>query len=276
MVLIDFWTYSCINCIRTIPYLQSWYEEYRDDGLVIIGVHTPEFEFEKNPDNVKQAMEDLGVEWPVMLDNDFKQWKSYGNRYWPAKYFIDAEGRVRYFHFGEGKYEESERVIKTLLAEAGKSSGTGIVSRQGNGYFAKTPETYLGYSRTRGFSASPAPVRDGAAEYSPVPELSNGEWSLEGIWTFTSQYIVPESGGRLDLMFNARNVFLVIEPEREGGKIEVKIDGKIPADTADVKDGILLPTTGKMYRLAELSKEGEHRLELSVQGDLRLFAFTFG
>jgi cytochrome c biogenesis protein CcdA/thiol-disulfide isomerase/thioredoxin len=276
VVLIDFWTYSCINCVRTLPYLRAWYEEYRDDGFVIVGVHTPEFEFEKRPSNVERAMRDLGVTWPVVLDNEYEQWNAYANRYWPAHYFIDATGQVRYFHFGEGKYEESERVIKELLAEAGASTNETIVSAPDITLNSRTPETYLGYRRAKGFVSAEIPVRDRPASYSPTETPGNGEWQLEGTWTVAGQYIVPEREGRLELGFNARNVFLVIEPEQDGASVEVLVDGAPPPDTGDVNNGLLVPNGSRLYQLVGLERPGEHVLSLTVRGKLRLFAFTFG
>jgi cytochrome c biogenesis protein CcdA/thiol-disulfide isomerase/thioredoxin len=264
VVIVDFWTYSCINCVRTIPYLRAWHEAYADQGLVIVGVHTPEFEFEKNPGNVQRAMRDLGVAWPVVQDNAYAQWDVYGNHYWPAKYFIDADGRVRYFHFGEGSYAESEQVIRALLAEAGASLG-GAVSGSEAKLASRTPETYLGSLRGAG------PVEAGAAR-----RPANGQWTLEGRWTIADEYAVPETTGVLELGFDARDVFLVIEPEAGGGTIEAMVDGKPAADTTDVRDGMLAPAESRMYHLVRLASAGPHVLRLVVKGRLRLFAFTFG
>ena len=180
VVVVDFWTYSCVNCVRTIPYLRDWYRKYKDKGLVLIGVHTPEFEFEKNPANVARAIRELGVEWPVVQDNDYTIWNAYANQYWPAHYFIDAAGRVRYFHFGEGDYEGSERIIRTLLKEAGASVEGKIVSRPEEKIQAQTPETYLGYDRARGFASAVKPVFDAPADYRPARVPGSGEWNLTG------------------------------------------------------------------------------------------------
>ena len=160
VVVVDFWTYSCVNCVRTLPYLKAWYDAYRGSGLVIVGVHTPEFEFEMKSSNVAQAIRDLGVTWPVVQDNEYKEWNAYGNQYWPAHYFIDARGHVRYFHFGEGEYDVSEKVIQELLSEAGARVG-GIVSKPAPQIDAATPETYLGYDRGRGFDSAVEPVQTG-------------------------------------------------------------------------------------------------------------------
>jgi cytochrome c biogenesis protein CcdA/thiol-disulfide isomerase/thioredoxin len=275
VVLVDFWTYSCVNCVRTLPFLRAWYHAYKDQGLVIIGVHTPEFEFEKNPANVARAIEDLGVDWPVVLDNDYLQWRAYHNRYWPAHYFIDAQGRIRYFHFGEGEYETSERVIRALLREAG-ASPEGRVSRKAPVLEARTPETYLGYSRSERLVSETPPAHDRAAEYGQPPVPSDGEWSLGGTWTIAEEYIVPSSSGTLELRFNARNVFLVVQPQEPGGEIRVEVDGEPARDTADVKGGIARPTDSRLYQLVGLNKAGSHLLQLEVKGNLRLFAFTFG
>ena len=276
VVLVDFWTYSCVNCVRTIPWLKQWYRAYKDRGLVIIGVHTPEFEFEKRPENVAHAIRDLGVEWPVVQDNDYSQWNAYGNRFWPAHYFIDASGRVRYFHFGEGEYDVSERIIKELLGEAGTAASAIASDPANDGAAARTPETYLGYARGRGFASAVAPVADAEAVYRPARAPRNGEWSLDGRWTIASQYIVPGSSGMLSLGFDARNVFLVIEPEAPGGSIRVRVDGTPARDTPDVRDGVVSPAESRLYQLVGLAEPGPHVLTLNVTGKLRLFAFTFG
>jgi cytochrome c biogenesis protein CcdA/thiol-disulfide isomerase/thioredoxin len=276
VVLLDFWTYSCINCVRTIPHLRAWYERYRDEGFVIIGVHTPEFAFERNPDNVRAAMQDLGVAWPVVLDNDYTQWRAYNNRYWPAHYFIDAAGQVRYFHFGEGKYEESEDVIRALLEEAGKVRTVRAEARPEAELVSQTAETYLGYGRGRGFASAVEPVPDRPIAYRPARTPANGEWNLDGRWTIAREYIVPDEKGTLKLGFNARDVYLVIEPAGSGGIVTVLVDGKPVSDTADVRGGVLLPRESRLYHLVAEDEPGEHVLSLEVSGELRLFAFTFG
>jgi cytochrome c biogenesis protein CcdA/thiol-disulfide isomerase/thioredoxin len=275
VVIVDFWTYSCVNCVRTLPYLRAWHDAYRDKGLVIIGVHTPEFEFEKTSTNVTRAMRDLGVTWPVVQDNDYAQWNSYSNRYWPAHYFIDAKGRVRYFHYGEGGYEESEKVIRALLAEAGASLGE-AVSAPAPLLEAGTPETYLGYARGKGFASAVAPVADAVVDYKPARVPGNGEWNLSGQWTIASQYAIPTASGSLALGFDAKNVFLVIEPEERAGTISVFLDDKPVGDTVDVKKGAFRPMESRMYQVVGLSTPGPHVLRLEVKGKLRLFAFTFG
>ena len=277
VVVVDFWTYSCVNCVRTVPYLRSWYETYKDQGLVIIGVHTPEFEFEKSSANVRRALGDLGISWPVVQDNDYSQWRAYSNRYWPAHFFIDATGRVRYYHFGEGGYDVSERVIRELLAEAGATDLVRTAIRPTQGYYAQTPETYLGYGRQEEESLRIAETvqRDVVAEYTASGELSNGEWTLDGRWTISREYVIPDSTGVLELGFNARNVFLVIEPEGEGS-VQVRVDGEVSRDTGDVVNGSFSPDESRLYQLVGLRRAGEHVLRLEVEGEMRLFAFTFG
>jgi cytochrome c biogenesis protein CcdA/thiol-disulfide isomerase/thioredoxin len=275
VVVVDFWTYSCVNCVRTLPYLRAWYDTYRDKGLVIVGVHTPEFEFEKNTANVARAIMDLGVTWPVVQDNDYRQWNAYANQYWPAHYFIDAKGRVRYFHYGEGEYDVSEKVIQALLKEAGASVG-GIVSRPAPVLAAQTPETYLGYDRGAGLLTEAKLAPDTPADYRATRMPGNGEWTLDGRWTITPQYIVPESAGTLQIGFQAKNVFLVIEPQQRGATVSVAVDGAPAADTRDVKRGSLSPAESRMYQLVGQEAAGPHVLRLDVKGKLRLFAFTFG
>lgn len=279
VVLVDFWTYSCVNCIRTLPYLKAWYEAYKDKGLVIVGVHSPEFEFEKLPSNVSAAIRDLGVSWPVAMDDDYSEWNAYGNQYWPAHYFIDAKGRVRYFHFGEGGYATSEKVIRELLAERDghvAALGTAMATAPTLPIDAGTPETYLGYERGSGLDTAVAPVADKLVAYLPSKTPANGQWSLEGKWTISSQYIEPETGGTLRLGFRAKNVFLVVEPEDTSGSIMVSIDGARVEAGPDILAGLVRPTESRLYQLVKLPVAGEHLLTLEVKGRLRLFAFTFG
>jgi cytochrome c biogenesis protein CcdA/thiol-disulfide isomerase/thioredoxin len=276
VVLVDFWTYSCINCIRTIPYLKTWYAAYKDKGLVIVGVHSPEFAFEKVSANVSRAMRDLGVTWPVVQDNDYSQWKAYGNQYWPAHYFIDAKGRVRYWHFGEGEYAESEAVIKKLLAEAGAAVDKNIVSAAPVQLAALTPETYLGYERGKGFASAVNPEPDKAIDYRPARVPAQGEWNLRGTWTITGQYIAPRSSGTLWLGFNAKDVYLVAEPADGGGSITAYLDGAPTADTADFRAGIAKPDASRLYHVVGLPQGGAHVLKLEVNGSVKLFSFTFG
>lgn len=276
VVLIDFWTYSCVNCVRTIPYLRTWYEKYAEEGLVIIGVHTPEFPFERNEGNVKRAVRDLDVTWPVVLDNNFAQWNAYQNRYWPAHFFIDSTGRIRYFQFGEGSYEEAEEVIRALLKEAGsnlKESFENISVPTETG--RRTPEIYLGYERAKGF-LSDAPVPDELTRFSLASDVKPGQWSLEGEWIIRNDFIEIDGSGKLELGFEGKDIFLVVEPRGSGSSFTVEIDGKLAGDTVDVQGGVLNPSGSRLYLLASFRETGEHTLILSIEGHVRLYTFTFG
>jgi thiol-disulfide isomerase/thioredoxin len=275
VVLVDFWTYSCVNCLRTLPYLRRWHEAYAGQGFLLLGVHTPEFEFEKSAENLQRAIRQLGVTWPVVQDNDYAQWRAYANRFWPAHYLIDAKGHLRYFHFGEGAYEETEAVIRMLLRETG-----GLVGKKVSGpepeLAAGTPETYLGYGRGRGFASAVPPKPDSSERYRPARTPGNGEWNLEGGWTIHREYVVPDSAGSLELGFRSRDVYLVVEPEGPGGSILVSLDGRPAPDTQDVRQGLLEAGSSRLYRLVALGEPGAHVLRLEVRGRLRLYAFTFG
>src|SRR5919106_479041 len=224
VVVIDFWTYSCINCLRTLPHVTRWYETYRDAGLVVIGVHSPEFAFERVPGNVSRAVEDLGIEYPVALDNDFETWRAWRNAYWPTKYFVDRRGRVRYAHVGEGDYEKSEEVIRTLLAEKGlpEPVSSRLPDRTPSG--EQTPESYLGWQRLDRFAGgSITPRREATYEIPrslPLHGLAYG-----GRWTVEDERIVAGDDARLRLRFVASNVFLVLGTSRERETVEVRLDG---------------------------------------------------
>ncbi len=225
--------------------------------------------------------------WPVVLDNEYRQWRAYRNRYWPAHYFIDAEGRVRYFHFGEGEYATSERVIRELLEESGVRVRGRRVTGGDPGNSSLTPETYLGYSRAKNFISEVPPSFDTPAQYTPAGAPGNGEWSLDGVWTITGEYVVPEEIGTLEIGFHAKEVFLVIDPGDTGGSgakapglstgsIDVLVDGKPVENTTDITGGSLIPDESRLYHLVNLDKPGEHTLTLEVSGNLKLYAFTFG
>lgn len=288
VVVVDFWTYSCVNCVRTLPYLKSWYETYKDQGLVVIGVHSPEFAFERELANVKRASEELGVTWPVVLDNNFAQWRSYGNNYWPAHYFIDATGKVRYFHFGEGEYATSEQVIRKLLAEAGyKPSNAQVLTDDPALSFGNTPETYIGSARAERFESSPA-LKDGDAVYKAPTALNPNAWSLSGNWYVDPQFSSPNGNGVLELSFDAKDVYMVIAPDAASagtGKdvapgaakpIRILVDGKAAADTVDVKNGMLRVDSSRMYHLLKMDSGGKHLLRIESPKGYRFFAFTFG
>ncbi len=302
VVLVDFWTYSCINCIRTLPYLRSWYQKYKSDGFVILGIHSPEFAFEHNPANVAKAIKELDVTWPVVQDNDFREWNAYKNMYWPADYFIDAKGDLRYYHFGEGDYTKGEAVIRELLTEAGHpptAPATEAVAQVG---FAGTPETYLGSARAAGFAGSPGIDSGDAIQFTAPKSIGPNEWDLSGRWKVRDQYIAPVGTGTLRLSFDAKQVYLVIQVPgsstdpgggAQGGsarmtgskasteasdppRLTVTVDGKTGLDTADLHDGILRPSESRMYHVVTLPKEGRHLLTIKAEGDVRLFSFTFG
>ena len=224
VVLIDFWTYSCINCLRSIPYVRAWAEKYKDQGLVVIGVHTPEFAFEKSVANVKNAVADLKIGYPVAIDSNYAIWRAFGNEYWPAHYFIDAEGRIRHHHFGEGDYEESERIIQTLLHEAGeKKVSAGLVSVKASGAEAasdavsvRSPETYIGYERAENFVSPGGAVRDKPHSYTEGSPRLN-EWGLRGDWTIKAEHaVLDQKDGGIVFEFHARDLHLVLGPPPDG------------------------------------------------------------
>jgi thiol-disulfide isomerase/thioredoxin len=268
VVLIDFWTYSCINCLRTLPHVRAWDEAYRDEGLVIVGVHTPEFAFERDADNVRRAVRDLGVSYPVALDNAYGTWTAWQNRYWPAKYFVDRTGRLRYTHFGEGGYEESERVLRRLLAEDPDAElvSEGIADETPSG--EQTPETYLGYQRLDRFVGSElAPDRE--AEYSVPEYVPLHGVAYGGRWTVEGERIVAGEGARLRLAFHAHDVFLVLGASGESGSVEVSVDGE--------RVGTVPVTVDDIYTLARIPGEKrDHVLDLRFSPGTEAYAFTFG
>jgi len=269
VILIDFWTYTCINCIRTLPYLKDWHEKYADDGLVIIGVHTPEFEFEKNPENVKKAILDFGIEYPVVQDNDYATWQAYSNRYWTAKYFIDKDGKVRSTHFGEGEYDESEKIIQELLAETGATLNESQIDNPEYTVETRTPELYLGYSRIQALASPERIVKDKQSEYSAPSNLRLNQFSYIGSWLVMPEYASPDKG-EFQLRFESKNVFLVMRPKEDiSGKVKVYLDGKLVKEVEVDKD--------KLYELIKLPQPGEHVLRLKFEdNNLELFALTFG
>jgi cytochrome c biogenesis protein CcdA/thiol-disulfide isomerase/thioredoxin len=280
VVLVDFWTYTCINCIRTLPHLKAWDERYRDRGLVIVGVHTPEFPFERDAGNVADAIEQNGLRYPVAQDNEYATWNAYENQYWPAKYLIDARGRVRYTHFGEGEYEETEGAIRDLLAEAGRRPGaeiTRVVGEQAS-HLVTTPETYLGAARADRFLNGP--IVTGTHRYSPPRRLAYDSLAFQGTWRIAEDSATSDSNSRLHLVFGARRVFLVLGSE--GGaprSVRVILDGKpIPDRLAgrDVSDGRLTVRRQRLYRLVELPRAERHLLTLDFASGVSGYAFTFG
>jgi cytochrome c biogenesis protein CcdA/thiol-disulfide isomerase/thioredoxin len=290
VVVIDFWTYSCINCIRSIPYVRAWYERYRDDGLVVIGVHAPEFAFERDPENVIQAVQDLDIRYPVALDNDYAVWKALKNNYWPAHYFFDAQGRQRYHHFGEGRYQESEMVIRQLLAEAGhapKAGGMAATTTRGaeaGAAFAtlNSPETYLGFKRADRFASPGGQVPNRPKTYASAP-LSLNQWSLEGQWVVGPQSTrATATPAAIAYRFHARDVHLVLGSTTGlPVRFRVTIDGKAPGLDAgvDVKpDGTGEVSGQRLYQLVRQKgdvRDRTFRIEFLEPG-VEAFAFTFG
>ena len=292
VVLIDFWTYSCINCIRTIPYVRAWAEKYKDQGLVVIGVHTPEFAFEKRVDNVRQAIGNFQLPYPVAIDNDFKIWRAFRNNYWPAFYFIDAQGMIRHHQFGEGDYAASERVIQELLAEAAGSrkADAGVVAPDARGAEVepdlarvRSGETYIGYMRATNFASPEGVGADKAREYT-AGGLRLNQWGLAGNWTVGSeQAALNQAGGAITYRFSARDLHLVLGPGTDGKPVrfQMTLDGAAPGANhgTDIDaEGNGTVTETRLYQLVRQSGDARERtfevrfLDPGVQA----FVFTFG
>lgn len=269
VVLVDFWTYTCINCIRTLPYVTGWYEKYKDKGFVVIGVHTPEFEFEKKTENVENAITQYNIHYPVAQDNDYATWNAFNNQYWPAHYLIDAKGNIRYTHFGEGSYDETEMNIQSLLTEEGKTTDEKTLTLQDQTpQYSLTPETYMGTARRERY----------VGDFSSVPTHF---FSLQGNWDTQSEYIQSKKGVKLKLHFYAQKVFLVITPQGESDSIKVILDNKIISKNQagiDVNEGVVKIDTARLYNLVDFkASPSDHYLELDFGTDgTKIFAFTFG
>lgn len=292
VVLVDFWTYSCINCLRTLPYVKAWAEKYRDQGLVVIGVHAPEFAFERDVGNVTKAMKELGINYPVAIDNDYKIWRAFNNEYWPAHYFADAQGRIRYHHFGEGDYAESERVIQQLLREAGsKTVADGLINADANGvqqapdmHQVLSPETYVGYQRAEHFVPETGLVPDKVATYIPPTNLNLNDWSLGGQWAVGAERATASApASRIVYRFHARDLHLVLGPGADGKPVRfnVSIDGQAPGDAHGVDvapDGSGRVTEQRLYQLVRQTdavKDRTFTIEFLDPG-VSAYAFTFG
>jgi len=279
VVLVDFWTYSCINCIRTLPYLKAWDAKYRKDGLTIVGVHTPEFPFEREASNVQTAIDENGIRYPVVQDNEQATWNAYGNQYWPAEYFIDAQGRVRYVHFGEGEYGEKEKVIRDLLAEAGRpvKGAETQVHAVAPSATVTTPETYLGAARAERFTNSM--LSPGSHDFTAPKALPANEFVYHGKWRITLESATAEAGASLDLNFGARRVYLVLGSPGHDRRVKVLLDGQ-PISSADagtdVHDGAVTVTGQRLYNLVDLPEVGHHVLTLEPEAGVQGYAFTFG
>ena len=291
VVLVDFWTYSCINCLRTLPYIRAWAERYKDSGLVVIGVHTPEFAFEKDQDNVRRAVSELHIAYPVALDNNYAIWKGFNNSFWPADYLIDGSGRIRHHHFGEGKYDETEQQIQALLRDRnGELAVNGLVHVAATGTEAppdtdvQSPETYVGYERADSFLSPGGLSKDVSHVYSAPRHLELNQWGFSGSWTDASQVATLDSpGGKIVYRFHARDVHLVLGTAASGkpARFRVKIDGKAPGtdhgvDTNAQGEGSV--TEHRLYQLIRQKNAIDDRtfeIEFLDPG-VQAFAFTFG
>lgn len=292
VVLVDFWTYSCINCLRTLPYVRAWADKYKDKGLVVIGVHAPEFAFEKNIDNVRHALRELRITYPVAIDNDYAIWQGFNNQFWPAHYFIDAEGRIRHHHFGEGNYAESEKVIQELLAEAGRTGVAGtIVKVSADGAEAaadmadvQSPETYIGYDRAENFASSEDAVHDTPHVYALAPQLALNQWGLTGNWTIGGERAALDTAdGAITYRFHARDLHLVLGPGADGKPVRfrVLVDGHTPgadhgADVDTAGNGVV--TEQRLYQLVRQSGQvADRTFEIQfLDPGVQAFSFTFG
>lgn len=293
VVLIDFWTYSCINCLRALPYVKTWYDKYKDHGLVVIGVHAPEFAFEKDEANVKRAVKNLGVNYPVALDNNYAIWQAFNNQYWPAHYFIDAQGKIRSHHFGEGKYDESEQTIRDLLTEAGvqnlpepasknvKASGVQAAADETN---VKSPETYLGYERAEHFSSPEGFAADESKTYKLPYKYTLNDWALEGNWLVDKEKaVLMGSSGKLVFRFSARDLHLVLGPNNNGKPVRFRVllDGAPPAKSHGVDtdaEGNGTITEQRLYQLIRQPEDvKEHTFTIEfLDSGAQAFSFTFG
>ncbi|EJF71800.1 MULTISPECIES: cytochrome c biogenesis protein DipZ [unclassified Pseudomonas] len=292
VVLVDFWTYSCINCLRTLPYVKAWAEKYRDQGLVVIGVHAPEFAFERDVNNVTKAMKDLGITYPVAIDNNYKIWRAFNNQYWPAHYFADAKGQIRYHHFGEGDYAESERVIQQLLREAGATKvAGGLIEADAKGIQAapdmnevQSPETYLGFQRAENFVTTGTLGTDKVVNYPAAGNLALNNWTLEGPWNVGGQQAtLAAANGKIVYRFHARDLHLVLGPGADGKPVrfKVSIDGQAPGDahgTDVAPDGSGTVTEQRLYQLVRQPgavKDRTFTIEF-LDPQVAAYAFTFG
>jgi thiol-disulfide isomerase/thioredoxin len=248
VVVVNFWTYTCVNWLRQLPYLRAWFGKYSSQGLVLIGVHTPEFSFEHNRDNVRRAVQEAGISYPVAIDNNYATWQAFANHYWPALYFADKQGNIRHHHFGEGEYSQSEMVIQQLLAEAGHGENTDVVSVEARGLEApadftslRSPENYTGYQRTANFASPGGPARSEPHSYAVPSRLDLNQWALSGDWTMeTEATTLNAANGQISCRFHARDLNLVMGPAAPASPVRFRalLDGQPPGDShgADVDD----------------------------------------
>lgn len=278
VVLIDFWAYSCINCIRTLPYVKHWYKDYHDKGLVIIGVHSPEFDFERSLKNVQNAVKENGIEYPVALDNNFVTWQNFKNHYWPAHYLIDQKGNVVYTHFGEGEYDVTENNIRFLL---GLNAKPMTIDEEKNPLSTLSPETYFGYERGDHYSSTQSIEQDKPARYSSPSQLSTNDWALSGMWTINAQKIVSaEVNSGVRMHFHAKQVFAVMgSNDNDTIKVKVLLNGTpvVLGAGKDVQNGILHVKEHKLYNLLNMNTNSSDTIELITENaGLELYTFTFG
>jgi thiol-disulfide isomerase/thioredoxin len=292
VVLVDFWTYTCINWLRTLGHVRAWAQKYEDQGLVVVGVHTPEFPFERDVDNVRQAATDMRLEYPVALDSDYAIWDAFANRYWPAIYVADAEGRIRHHQFGEGGYEECEMIIQMFLRETGRDGiDDELVSAAGNGFEAQanwadleTPETYLGYAQAQNFASPGRAEHDRPRTYTAPDSLRLNQWALSGEWTVGSRAcVLNQKGGRIAFRFHARDVHLVIGPPARGTSVRfrVLVDGEPPGDAHGLdidEDGHGTLTAQRLHQLIRQARAITDRtFEITfLAPGVEAYAFTFG
>lgn len=288
VILVDFWTYSCINCRRTTPYLNTWYDSYEKDGLVIVGVHTPEFDFEKDYANVAKATKDLGITFPVVLDNDYSTWTAYKNQYWPRKYLIDIDGFIVYDHIGEGGYDETEQKIVSALNERAQTLGMSAIAMSGDkpqrtivGNRGITPETYLGWGR-QAFMTNPVAQNcyNARCSYALEKKPESGTYTLAGEWTLRQEFVKAEqAGSTLTYNLRAQNIYIVAGADMPA-LVEVFLDGKkieVSREGEDVKDGVLTITDKTIYHVGSFPGVEDHVLLLRTKGPgFELFTFTFG
>jgi thiol-disulfide isomerase/thioredoxin len=284
VVLVDFWTFTCINWLRTEPYVRAWSHAYRDDGLIVIGVHTPEFSFEHQIDRVQYATNERGIDYPVALDNDYEIWRAFDNHYWPALYFIDADGIIRDHHFGEGRYEESERIIQQLLGverDAVPVVGVGVEA-EADWDHVHSPEAYLGYARSEHFESPDGAAFDERQTYALPSRLRSNHWALAGEWTIGREKLVlDQAGGSIAFRFHARDAHLVLSAgEREPIPFRVLLDGEAPgvSNGVDVdEDGNGLLRDGRLYQLVRQYDVRERTLEITFfEPGAEAYVFTFG
>lgn len=294
VVLLDIWTYSCINCLRTLPYVKAWAEKYKDDGLVVIGVHDPEFAFERDVGNVRRSVADLGITYPVAIDNDYAIWGALNNEYWPAHYLVDAQGRIRYHFFGEGSYDETERVIQQLLAEAGHPQAQQValglprqdmtmhgVQAASDEHDLRSPETYIGYERAQNFSSPGGAAHGTTADYTLPTALSLNDWGLAGDWSIDPQYArLQRPSGRIAFRFHARDLHLVLGPGAANRPVHfvIRIDGAAPGNAhgGDVApDGTGVVTEQRLYQLVrQRGPVSDHTFEDRVSRSRRARVFV--